>query len=186
MADAAEETPEEKDQDQIDDEDEAKEAAIEKAKNEPKLPVKTVSVADPTVTPAQFNVWRTRNAEYYKQAEPLTIPVLVKRLAEEKKRFTTTKLENEDPEKLVDRYTYALVYADVLTEKLAEKYGDASESDAPENQFKAAHVAWAAALTTQYCLFFHSIAYWVKSLGKDAPMATLYERLKKAGFVTVM
>ena len=178
----------EKDQTEIDEEDEAKEAAEAKAAKEAKKP-KKAAAGDATVTPAQFDKWHERNGKYYTEAEPLSIAELVKRLASEKKRFTTTKLEKlaEDPDFLVDRFTYALVYSDVLSAKLAAKYGPSEdEKDDVHKEFSAAHAAWAGALTVQYGLFFHSIAKWVKDAGKDSPMKVLYERLNKAGFVPVV
>ena len=87
----------------------------------------------------------------------------------------------------MDRFTYALVYSDVLSAKLAAKYEPSDDvKDELHHEFAAAHAAWAGALSMQYGLFFHSIARWVKDLGKDAPMKILYERLTKAGFVPVV
>lgn len=177
---------EEEDQDEKDDKAEKEEAEEAAAK---KKPVKKAATADATVTPAQFDKWHDRNAKFYAEAEALGIAELVKRLASEKKRFTTTKLEKlaEDPEFMVDRFTYALVYSDVLSAKLAAKYEPSDEAiDDLHREFADAHAAWAGMLTTQYGLFFHSIARWVKDLGKDAPMKVLYERLTKAGFVPIM
>lgn len=153
------------------------------------------TAGDATVTPIEYARFHKENEKLYQMAETVYntsgVAGLVEHLAEAKRVFVTADLKADNvatAEALAKKFASALVYSDVLINKLAQRYDGAVKEDETETRkaFADAHAAWAGSLASQYAAFFVTLGRRAKNLPADAPLKALYTRMVAADLIPVM
>lgn len=153
------------------------------------------TAGDATVTPIEYARFHKDNEKLYQMAETVYntsgVAGLVEYLADAKRVFVTADLKADNvatAEALAKKFASALVYSDVLINKLAQRYDGAVKEDETETRkaFADAHAAWAGSLASQYAAFFVTLGRRAKNLPADAPLKTLYNRMVASDLIPVM